>query len=366
MTDEHEDEKEVAFEPLQSEIDDSKTTPATFDIITYPADWTLEGLITKYRKRNIIVPGFQRKFVWNINQASRLIESFLLGLPVPSIFLYLEPSTSIHLVIDGQQRILSIAYYMEGLFGEQVKGKRTVFKLKGLNKESPYRDKTYQDLQETDKAAFNRLNDAVLRAFIVKQLSPKGHTSIYHIFERLNTGGTQLVGQEIRNCVFHGQFNDLLWELNCDDKWREIFGKPDPDKRQRDRELILRFLALYYQGSAYSKPMKAFLSEFMSSNRKGERFPLDQCRTLFVSTAEAVHSHLGPKPFHIRAGLNAAMFDCVFVAFAKHIGSIPQDVSDRYSSLESDPDLHTFISSATTDEDVVKGRLERAERVLFG
>lgn len=366
MVNEYENEKESPLEPIQSEIDDSDTTPAIFDIITYPADYTLEGLIAKFRKGNIIIPEFQRKFVWNINQASRLIESFLLGLPVPSIFLYMEPDTNNHLVIDGQQRLVSIAYYMEGFFGESVKGKRTVFRLKGLNEGSPYFDKTYQDLEETDEAAFNRLNDAVLRAFVVKQLHPKGHASIYHIFERLNTGGTQLVGQEIRNCVFHGAFNDLLWELNSDNKWREIFGKPDPDKRQRDIELILRFLALYYEGATYSKPMKTFLSEFMSENRKGQRFPLDECRTLFINTAESIHNHLGSKPFHIKAGLNAAMFDCVFVAFAKHIDSIPKGISDRYSTLVKDPELNTLISSATTDEEVVDNRLRSAEQLLFG
>lgn len=358
-------DKEQVIEPIPSEIEDSEATLATYDIVTYPADFTLEGLIKKYRAADVIIPGFQRKFVWNINQASKLIESFLLGLPVPAIFLYVEPDTGKHLVIDGQQRLLSVCYFMEGFFGEAAKDKRTVFKLKGLHKDSPYFDKTYQELEQTDEPAFRRLNDSVLRAFIVKQLQPEGRASIYHIFERLNTGGTQLVGQEIRNCVYHGPFNDLLGRLNTEQQWRKIFGKTDPDKRQRDTELVLRFLALHFEGDKYSKPMKGFLSVFMARNKKGQIYSLDRCEHLFTRTVRALHKNLGEKPFHIKAGLNAAMFDAVSVAFSKHLKAIPSDIKKRYRQLRKDKDMDAFVSSATTDEEIVRKRLERAERLLF-
>jgi len=361
----NEDDREPVIERVESEIEDSETAPATYDIVTYPADFTLEGLVKKYRAGDIIIPGFQRKFVWNIKQASRLIESFLLGLPVPAIFLYVEPNTNKHLVIDGQQRLLSIYYFMEGYFGEPSKDRRVVFMLAGLNEKSPYFQKTYETFRDTDASAFRKLNDAVLRAFIVQQLQPKGRGSIYHIFERLNTGGTQLVGQEIRNCVYHGPFNDLLGKLNKDASWRKVFGKPRPDKRQRDIELILRFLALYYEQHKYSKPMNRFLSEFMASNQKGQVYPLAKCETLFRKTVETVHGRFGDKPFHIKAGLNAAMFDAVFVALARHLNEIPKDVKQRYESLKKDPDMNALVSSATTDEDALRKRHKKAQQIFF-
>ena len=222
----NQDEYNEGTEINESEIDDLESIPSSYDVITYPADFTLEGLVAKFNKKTMIVPGFQRNFVWNIKQASRLIESFLLGLPVPAIFLFTDGEKNEQLVIDGQQRLKTLVYFFEGFFGEPtLSGRRKVFQLTGLNEKSPFYNKSYKDLEETNEAAFNKLNDSVLRAFVVKQLTPTGNTSIYHIFERLNTGGTQLVGQEIRNCVYHGPFNELLCELNSMDEWRAVFGR---------------------------------------------------------------------------------------------------------------------------------------------
>jgi hypothetical protein len=111
----------------------------------------------------------------------------------------------------------------------------------GLKEDSPYNNMTYESLGATNPSAYNRLNDSVLRAFIVKQMQPKDNASIYHIFERLNTGGTQLQGQEIRNCIYYGKFNDMIIRLNKNNAWRKIFGSPIPNKHKRDEELILRF-----------------------------------------------------------------------------------------------------------------------------
>jgi hypothetical protein len=355
------------IEKIQSEIDDSESSPPFYDIVTYPADYTLEGLVSKYQRSSIIVPGFERKFVWDIKQASRLIESFLLGLPVPAIFLYIEPKTNKQLLIDGQQRLLSIVYFFEGYFGEPINGQRTVFRLKGLNEKSPYYEKTYEDLKSTNEAAINQLNDSVLRAFIVKQVGPQGDSgSIYHIFERLNTGGTQLVGQEIRNCIYYGPFNDMLKGLNKNLSWRKIFGRNDEDKRQRDIEHIVRFLALYYKGEKYTKPMKNFLSNFMEENREGQVIDLASFQALFNNTVEAIITHLGDRPFHIRSGMNAAAFDSVSVAFAKHVGNIPGNISERYKALVHDSSFVSLVSSGTTDEGVVRGRLRKANEELFG
>ncbi len=359
-------EEEPTLEQIRSEVEDRESAPAGFEIVTYPTDFTLEGLVTKFQRGAIIVPGFQRKFVWTIKQASRLIESFLLGLPVPAIFLYTDPKNeNKQLVVDGQQRLLSIVYFYEGYFGKESKGRRTIFDLKGLNEESPYSKKTYDDLKETDEAAYNKLNDAVLRAFVIKQLNPKTDSSVYPIFERLNTGGTQLVGQEIRNCIYHGQFNNMLNEMNGYDNWRQLFGRREEDKRQRDVELILRFLALYYNAADYVKPMKQFLSDYMESNRNPGDVRLQEMKHLFQNTMDAVLDKLGNKPFHVKAGLNAAAFDSIAVAFAKNLDNISDDIAERYKILLQDEDFINSISTATTDNLVVSKRITVAHRCLF-
>lgn len=350
---------------IPSEEEDQDTVPVNYDIVTYPADFTLEVIISKFGK-TILVPGFQRKYVWNIKQASRLIESFLLGLPVPAIFLYVEPKDNSYIVVDGQQRLMSVAYFFEGYFGEpDAKGKRTTFSLQGLNERSPFNGLTCQDLKQHNEAAYNRLQESILRAFIIKQLRPEGRSSVYHVFERLNTGGTQLVGQEIRNCIYHGEFNDLLIALNKGKDWRAIFGKPIEDRRQRDIELILRFFALYHNGANYSKPMKDFLSNYMAS-LQDDGTKIAAHKRLFRDTAKTVFQHLGEKPFHIYSGLNVAAFDGVFVAFARNRNNIPKDVAKRYKSLQQNRSFLELVGSATTDEEVIANRLELVEQMLFG
>ncbi|XVJ59587.1 MAG: DUF262 domain-containing protein [Tepidisphaera sp.] len=350
---------------IPSEVDDAESSPASYEIVTYPADFTLEGLVGKFKKRQIVIPDFQREYVWTIKQASRLIESFLLGLPVPSLFLYTDPEDNSQLVIDGQQRLVSAVYFLDGIYCPDDENRRRVFKLTGLSDDSPFAGMTYEDLRRDNPPAFNKLNDAVLRAFVIKQLNPNDSTSIYHIFERLNTGGTILIGQEIRNCVYHGPFNDLLNSLNLDANWRLIYGKPSLDNRMRDAELVLRGLALYYNSDNYQKPMKDFLSKFMKDHRRAEAAWLESARSLFVTTAAKIVKHLGARPFH-STGLSAPIYDAVFVAFAGHREAIPEDIKARYLNLLKNEVFVASSSYRTTDVDEVEERLETASSLLFG
>ena len=350
------------MEELESETNDLDSIPSEYEVITYPADFTLEALVSKYKKGTMIVPGFQRNYVWNVKQASRLIESFLLGLPVPAIFLFTDAKKNEQLVLDGQQRLKTLVYFFEGFFGEETSGSRKVFKLIGLNENSRYYNKTYKDLEETDQAAFNKLNDSVLRAFVVKQITPNGNTSIYHIFERLNTGGTQLVGQEIRNCVYYGPFNDLLCELNRYGNWRTIFGTNNSHKRQKDIELILRFLAFREDGDKYERPIKDFMSIFMSKYQNASPEKLSEFESIFKATCDKVLASLGEKPFHIWSGFNVAAFDSVFTVISKH--SIPSDLKVRYEKLKVDQAFIKGVRSSTADESIVKLRIQLAAQYL--
>ena len=352
------------IEELESEQADGEAALPSYEILTYPADYVLEVLVKKFREDDISIPKFQRGFVWNRNQASRLIDSFLKGLPVPSIFLFSEPGTEKLLVVDGQQRLRSIVYFFEGYFGEETRGRRMTFRLTGLEEGSPYEGKTYEDIRDQHPAEYAKLNNSVLRSFVMRQLSPDDDTSIYHVFERLNTGGTQLCPQEIRNCVHHGEFNDLLQSLNDYPAWREVYGRSSPDPRQRDVELILRFFALFEAGDAYVKPMKHFLNQFMRKSAGFGTDKLSMFRSLFEETTDAVLGSLGEKPFHIRAGLNAAVFDSVYVAVARNTKSLSSQGKRRFEQLISDEEYLQHVSSGTTDVATVAQRLRIASTAL--
>ena len=352
----------LEIESLESEDQDRESTPSNYQITTYPADFTLEVLHQKWRAGDIEVPDFQRNYVWKQSQASRLIESFLMGLPVPAVFLYNEQKSQKYLVIDGQQRLRSIFNYFEGMYKPTTDKAGTEFRLKGLNERSPFYERAFKALHEEDQ---RRLKNAVLRAFVVQQLNPDDDTSMYHIFERLNTGGTLLANQEIRNCVYHGTFSDFLKKINRLSQWRTIIGRPQPDVRARDSELILRFLATQ-DLAGYKEPMKDFLSKFMQKHRHDTEERLEQCRDLFQQTCQSVLDSLGKKPFHIRQGLNAAVFDSVMRAFSKHLNDIPNDIRERYDRLNQDEEFQKNTQGGTTKIPAVTGRVQKAEAVLFG
>lgn len=335
-----------------------------YDITAYPSDLTLSVIHEMWHGDDIVVPDFQRNFVWTIHQASLLIESFLMGLPVPQVFFYVDENNR-NLVIDGLQRIMSLVYYMDGFFGEEtLHGKKQVFRLVGLNDKSPFARKTFSDL---DEPAQRKLKGSVLRAINIRQMNPKGErTSVYHIFERLNTGGTPLTPQEIRNCVFRGELVGHLRKLNEDAKWRAILGKRTLDRHQKDVELVLRILALWSRFEQYEKPMKEFLNQTMLTERKGDSAIAQEFVSEFPALCALVVQKLGERPFHLRGRLNASAVDSVMCALFGNRNRIPADLAERYARLKKDDDFIKATYYGTSDVAVIKARFARAHEILIG
>ena len=353
---------DLDLERVSSEDEDYTSAPDDYQITTYPADFSLDILHNMWLRGGIIIPEFHRNFVWKQVQSSRLIESFLIGLPVPPIYVYTQRPSQSYLVIDGQQRLKTIFYFFEGYFGETSPHGRKEFRLTGLNPSGRFNGRTFDELWPGDQ---NRLRDSILRTFIIQQIDPSDTTSAYHIFERLNLGGTPLSNQEIRNCLFHGPFTESLTRLNLLPEWRKILGKGEPDSRKRDMELLVRFLALR-DDSSYRKPMKDFLSQFMDGQQHIAESVLAQDADVFHTTCIELLETLGEKPFHVRAGFNPAVFDAVTVAFSENLGNVPQDIQDRYQRLLQDEEFLTSVSNQTTDANAVWKRFSRARSVLFG
>lgn len=351
MAIEEEDEHEII---VSEEIDKSLDT-SSYEIISYGADYTLSVLYEKLKKEEIITPEFQRKYVWKIKQASKLIESFLLGLPIPGIFLAVDKPTGNLLVVDGQQRLKTIQAFRDGKFPLNDED----FYLVDVN--NKWIGKKYVDLDSIDR---KRFDDSVLRATIIKQIDPQDNTSVYHIFERLNTGGTSLQNQEVRNCVYFGKFNSLLHELNQDKIWRALYNMPSPNKRMKDEELILRFLALYYNLDSYTKPMNEFLSKFMAIKRNISEEELTSIKKVFSDTVNFIYQKIGLTAFRPKRNINIAAFDSVMYTIAKYKDNLKEDLRDSVLNLFSDKAYLKAISEGTTDEDVIKMRMVIAKNYL--
>lgn len=298
------DESELADEDDESTKD---LSPLGYEINSYGADYPVDALVKRLAENNIIVPTFQRGFVWSQTDASRFIESLLLGFPVPAIFLSKEARNKF-LVVDGQQRLKTLESFYTGVIREKK------FRLIGVNE--AFATKTYDEL---DQFFRNRLDNSIIHAIIVQQDQPKEEedTSIYQLFERLNSWGRPLFPQEIRACVDHGPFISFLHEVNKVESWRTIYGRES--RRLKDEELVLRFLALYYDLDTYESPMKAFLNKFSRNHRRINESQANEFRDKFTSTINCINASIGPKAFRPVTAFNAAVFDAVMVGVRKRL-----------------------------------------------
>lgn len=357
------EEKDLPDEELEGDVSSEEdAVPAvSYDVTSYGSDPEVEGLVNRIRRGDIIIPPFQRDYVWRQPEASKFIESLLLGLPVPGIFFATDPDTNKQLVIDGQQRLKTLLFFYEGFFNPRLEDtKQRVFSLVKVQK--PFEGKTYKTLDEADRI---RLDTSIIHATTVKQSAPPGDdTSLYHIFERLNSGGRRLTDQEMRLALYHGALIERIKVLNSFEGWRRIFGKVHT--RLKDQELILRFFALYKDSHIYQRPLSDFLSKYAGRNRNPNKEYLESLSELFKKSVNVFTTSLRVKPFRLTKTFNVAVYDSCMVGMARRIASNPgkepnpQGVEGAYQQLLKDNDYAEAVSRSTADDAFVKRRIEKA------
>jgi hypothetical protein len=170
-----------------------------------------------------------------------------------------------------------------------------------------------------------------------------GAESVYSLFERLNTGGTNLYPQEIRVALYNGALVELLRELNSLGDWREIYGPPS--ERLKDQELILRFLSFYEDQENYQRPLKVFLNEFLDRHRELQNLDVVALKEVFERTCAVARVAFGRRTLRPDVQVNAAFADAIMVGLALRIASGPVEdiealrayrdrVSQRRTSVE--------------------------------
>lgn len=343
--------------------EEGEPPPLHYDITSYGIDFDVEGLVKRISRKAILVPDFQRKFVWSLPESSRFIESLLLGLPVPGIFLAQEADSGKMYVIDGQQRLLSLLYFFDGHFKpKKDAATNRVFRLTGVQK--PYNGLLYEELEEVDK---ENLNNSVIHATVVRQDSPNdGDTSMYHIFGRLNSGGRRLTPQEIRTAVYHGTVIDAIKIANAIPSWRKAFG-PEND-RMKDQELVLRFFAMYERAESYKKPMSEFLNLYAKNNQHRDMTEWLQLITLFTTVIDRFLAAVPERLFRPVRGFNVAAFEACTVGLARALAQgedhSPTRLAELYSELFTHGAFKDFIFASTSDVQVTSDRLEIATKVF--
>lgn len=358
-------QKEI-IEVLAAEKDDGYSDDSLFNISSWGADLSFRELCTMYEENELLKPELQRKYVWDRMEASRFIESILMGLPVPSIFL--AQSGSDKLIVDGYQRIMTVYDYIRGIFSADNK----VFKLSNSEKiNHRWRNKAFNELSYEDQ---RKIKSTTIHAIVFEQKKPENSdTSLYQIFERINTSGRTLTAQEIRNCVYQGSFNKLLFELNKNQTWRTLFGSKDEDSRMRDIEFILRFFVMKsdsVQKSTLNQiSLKKSLNEFMAEVQNADETLINQFRNEFVETMELVHETLGDCAFRnfvknkYTKKFHPAIFDAISVAFyfiKANKMNVKNDAITLHPQLLTNESFKNASTTRTTDVQNITERVRMA------
>ena len=347
----------------ESDKDDS-TSPARYDIISHGVDFDVAGIVRRLNQEDILIPDWQRSYVWNIRMASSFVESLLLGLPVPGVFLGADPSSGQRYVIDGQQRLKTLQHFYAGKFPTSS-GHRT-FELTGV--QDQFEGMVYDYLSDPYRRA---LDDSLIHATVVRQLSPTDDdTSMYQIFKRLNTGGRVVNPQEIRSAIYQGRLIQNVRQLNGFDKWRDMVGKPSA--RLKDEEMILRFMAMWRNGDGYTASMSEFLNKFTQANRNPDDLWLSEMASLFERTVAAFAGAKGRDAFRFdrargqgrRRAISAALFDSMAVGLARRIekSGVPSEcfIGRIHDDLINSDDYLQHVVQSTSTETSVKQRMRIA------
>jgi hypothetical protein len=284
------EQNEIEFDqPLEDESAIPEVPPSTRKIFTDQGDPEVESLYGKYKRGKLITqPEFQRYFVWDRLKCSKLIESALLDIPLPVIYLS-EERDGKEYVIDGQQRLTAFFSFIDGIFPLDEKD----FKLTGLKVFSELNNKRFIDIDEQiqDKIRYYKI-----RIITFKKESDSNLK--FEIFERLNTGSVSLNDQELRNCIYRGKYNELLKELSNDTDFKYLLGLDKPEKRMKDIELVLRWSAFYLNSYLnYKPPMRNFLNNNMIEYQFIKDEKSNELRKAFKNAVSIIKSLLDKRAF---------------------------------------------------------------------
>ncbi|NBB98271.1 MAG: DUF262 domain-containing protein [Alphaproteobacteria bacterium] len=368
--------QEISFDDSEEDELDSLApnayTPMIFTTLQRPT----RDLHSDYAAKELDPrPSFQRGYVWDKKRASKLIESILLNVPLPLIYTA-EEADQTEVVIDGQQRLVSVFGFIEEKFPKDG----STFRLSGLGLLSDFNGKLFSELDPGDQRAIKKY------IFQIIKISKESHADVkFEIFERLNSGSVTLNPQELRNCVYRGRMNELLKEMAGNTDFRLMIGTSTTTKRMQDQELVLRFFAFYDRTYLhYSGSMKSFLNEYMNEFKNPSADKADKLRAAFKKAAAISYSIFGHNAFRkFKIGdsnnpngdwerpINRPLFDVVMWSFSRYekhdVFSHADEIrASLINLLATDAKFMDAITSAVGDKNKTAYRFKTWSDVLEG
>lgn len=322
-------------------------------LITETYDFTVSTINDYINNEHIVIPNFQRGYVWNRTQASRLIESLIIQCPIPVVYLSQNGDETLS-VIDGNQRLTSISLFLNN--GFPLTGLSTYPELDGL---------TFNELDPR----FQRhiINRTIRCIAILKETHPQIK---FDVFERLNTGSVRLNPQELRHGIYNGTLMTKVEELAKSSLFRKLTSTTN-DNRMKGDELVLRYFALVERLPVYEKPMSVFLNKYAEDNRLMSELKVVELADNFVSNLNKCHFLYGDFAFKTfdetrkRLKANTALYEAQMLSMNSLNPSLEkmdiinkQHVIDKLEELLEDVEFYNTITKATTDKSVINKRIK--------
>ena len=375
------DNFEEEFQPLNLD-------PQFMSLRWIEEDLSVRELWARYLAKELVVsPDFQRNYVWDRIKASRFIESLLLNLPVPPIFLSEEKDESLE-VIDGQQRLVSIFKFLQPLSGaangRSVPGGLDPLTLIGLEVLSNLNGNNVTALSIPDRG---KLWNTKLKTL---KLPSDVHPDMkFELFIRLNLGSLNLNPQELRNCMFRGPYNDVITKLSKDHAFLELWGKARPDKRMLHGEYVLRFFAFLHSRDTYSVPQKSFLNNELRQNQSNANTGWEEEFMVGVNWVKRIFGNEAFKRFALGNADNPAgswgprrsaqLFELEMVSFAE-MGERLDEIWESYdeeqrqlfraavrrefAGVMAEPKFVDAVTEGTTRPEQVRYRFDKSIAAL--
>jgi len=387
--------KKEEEEIFEKEMEDGDLVVKPFQVDCLPNDYNISVLMNLIQRGYLKIPSFQRNYVWNKEMASKFIESIIIGLPIPQIFLF-EQSRNDFLVVDGQQRIVTIYLFKKKRFPKNDLGRAVIrkylssgteipaYELSGTDFEdfnlklpsrseerNPLNSKNYDTLPTENGFDFKANFDfnRTIRTMTIRQIEPEhDESSMYEIFSRLNSGGVTLKPQEIRMSLFYSLFFETTLEMNKNDLWRMFLGKKEPLLHMNDVEVLLRSFAMLEMHDQYKSPMKAFLNMFSEKAKKFSDEKIIELQILFDQFWESCEG-LDKNSFKNENGkFVISHFEAVFVAVCEQIrneGLNGRSIDPKsLSALKDDAEFFNASQQRTAENKHVKTRIMKAKTYI--
>ncbi len=336
------------------------------ELVTSVVDYNLGALADLIGTKAIdLSPEYQRRFRWDQIRQSKLIESFLMNVPVPPVFLN-EDVYGKYSVIDGKQRLNTIYEFLRGRL--ELKGLEIFSDINGFSFDSlPSRLQTVIRTRPT------------MRAVIVLRQSDEDVK--FEVFQRLNTGGVHLNPQEIRNSTYTGPLNNLILELSTNKQFHRLLGIKKKEQsaifqEMRDAELVLRYFTFRGNWQTFSGGMKRQLDQFMASNQFAPPEVISELRQAFLKTIDVAEQCFGDHAFRRwlpdgkqwKKQVLASLFDAQMFACQDFTPEQVQSRQDHilcaFQELFLDDDFRKAIDAATNTPTFFTNRIKMVKEML--